>query len=136
MLLLSVPSACRTARLSACPPLPQPGLRELPAGQELGNEFPSQKPQACSTQCPKTAISFFPAGYGNLLQYSCLENPRERGAWQATVHTVTEGQTRLKRLSTTHTRIQILGVQLTGTPLKHSLPQERAAKSLIWCPEA
>ena len=25
-------------------------------------------------------------GNGNLLQYSCLENPTDRGAWQATVH--------------------------------------------------
>ena len=28
-------------------------------------------------------------GDGNPLQYSCLENPRDRGAWQATVHGVT-----------------------------------------------
>ena len=28
-------------------------------------------------------------GNGNTLQYSCLENPRDRGAWQATVHGVT-----------------------------------------------
>ena len=28
-------------------------------------------------------------GNGNLLQSSCLENPRDRGAWQATVHEVT-----------------------------------------------
>ena len=27
---------------------------------------------------------------GNPLEYSCLENPMERGAWQATVHRVTE----------------------------------------------
>ena len=27
-------------------------------------------------------------GHGNPLQYSCLENPMERGAWQATVHRV------------------------------------------------
>ena len=27
-------------------------------------------------------------GNGNLLQYSCLENPIDRGAWQATVHGV------------------------------------------------
>ena len=27
-------------------------------------------------------------GNGNLLQYSCLENPMDRGAWQATVHKV------------------------------------------------
>ena len=27
-------------------------------------------------------------GHGNLLQYSCLENPMDRGAWRATVHRV------------------------------------------------
>ena len=31
-------------------------------------------------------------GYGNLLQYSCLENPMDRGAWQATVTGVAEIQ--------------------------------------------
>ena len=34
-------------------------------------------------------------GNGNLLQYSCLENPRNRGAWWATVHAVEKSQTRL-----------------------------------------
>ena len=34
-------------------------------------------------------------GNSNPLQYSCLENPMERGAWQATVHGVTESWTRL-----------------------------------------
>ena len=29
-------------------------------------------------------------GHGNLLQYSCLENPMNRGAWKATVHMVTK----------------------------------------------
>jgi len=29
-------------------------------------------------------------GNGNLLQYSCLGNPMDRGAWQATVHGTTE----------------------------------------------
>ena len=29
-------------------------------------------------------------GNGNLLQYSCLENPKDRGAWRATVHSVAE----------------------------------------------
>ena len=29
-------------------------------------------------------------GNGNPLQYSCLENPMDRGAWQATVHGVTK----------------------------------------------
>ena len=34
-------------------------------------------------------------GHGNPLQYSCLENPRDRGAWRATVHRVTQSWTRL-----------------------------------------
>jgi len=33
---------------------------------------------------------------GNPLQYSCLENPMDRGAWQATVHRVIKSQTGLK----------------------------------------
>ena len=37
---------------------------------------------------------------GNPLQYSCLENPVNRGVWRATVHRVAESQTLLKRLST------------------------------------
>ena len=34
-------------------------------------------------------------GNGNPLQYSCLENSMDRGAWRATVHGVAERQTRL-----------------------------------------
>ena len=33
------------------------------------------------------------------IQYSCLENPMDRGAWRAAVHGVTQSRTRLKRLS-------------------------------------
>ena len=36
-------------------------------------------------------------GHSNPLQYSCLENPMDRGAWWATVHRVVKSQTRLKR---------------------------------------
>ena len=39
-------------------------------------------------------------GHGNPLQYSCLENPMDRGAQRATVHRVAKCQTQLKRLST------------------------------------
>ena len=39
-------------------------------------------------------------GYGNPLQYSCLENPMDRGAWRATVRGVTKSWTWLKGLST------------------------------------
>ena len=38
-------------------------------------------------------------GNGNPLQYSCLENPVDTGAWWATVHGVSKSQTRLKWLS-------------------------------------
>ena len=38
--------------------------------------------------------------YGNPLQYSCLENPMNRGVWWATVQRATKIQTRLKQLST------------------------------------
>ena len=39
-------------------------------------------------------------GHGNPLQCSCLENPMDQGAWQATVHRVAKSQTQLKPLST------------------------------------
>ena len=38
-------------------------------------------------------------GNGNPLQYSCLENPRDRRAWWAAVYGVLQSRTRLKRLS-------------------------------------
>ena len=38
--------------------------------------------------------------HGNPLQYSCLENPIDRGVWQATVHRVARSWTGLKQLST------------------------------------
>ena len=37
---------------------------------------------------------------GKPLQYYCLENPMDRGAWQASVHGVAKSQTQLKQLST------------------------------------
>ena len=38
-------------------------------------------------------------GHGNSLQYSCLENPKDRGAWWAVVHRVAKSWTRLKDLA-------------------------------------
>ena len=38
-------------------------------------------------------------GHGNPLQYFSLENPMDRGAWQAMIHRVTKSQTQLNRLS-------------------------------------
>ena len=44
-------------------------------------------------------MSFNIQGDGNSFQYSCLANPMDRGAWQATVHGVTKSHTGLKRFS-------------------------------------
>ena len=52
-------------------------------------------------------------GYGNPLQYSCLENPMDRGAWRATVHRVGKSRTRRKRPST------------HATLTRSSVPQEQ-----------
>ena len=43
-------------------------------------------------------------GQGNPLQYSCLENPMDRGGWRAVVHRVTQSRTRLKWLSSNSSR--------------------------------
>ena len=40
-----------------------------------------------------TSLSRIGEGNGNPLQYSCLENPRDRGAWWAAVHGVAQSQT-------------------------------------------
>ena len=45
------------------------------------------------------SLSYIGEGNGNPLQCSCLENPRDGGAWWAAIHRVTKSQTQLKRLS-------------------------------------
>ena len=45
------------------------------------------------------SLSCIGEGNGNPLQCSCLENPRDWGAWWAAVYGVTQSQTRLKQLS-------------------------------------
>ena len=52
-------------------------------------------------------------GHGNPLEYSCLENPTDRGAWQAMVHRVTKSWTQPKRLSTHRFYILCHGGQST-----------------------
>ena len=45
-------------------------------------------------------------GNGTPLQYSCLENPMDGGAWWAAVHRVAEGRTQLNDFTFTHWRRQ------------------------------
>ena len=47
-------------------------------------------------------------GNGNPLQCSCLENPRDEGAWWAAVFGVAQSQTRLKRLSSSSSSSNVL----------------------------
>ena len=54
----------------------------------------------CGNDLPASAGNKIPGqgrspveGNGNLLQYSCLEDPMDRGAWQSTVHGVTKSWT-------------------------------------------
>ena len=44
-------------------------------------------------------------GNGNPLQYSCLENPKDEGAWWAAVYGVSESRTQLKRLSSSNNHL-------------------------------
>ena len=59
-------------------------------------------------------------GNGNPLQYSCLENPMDGGAWWATVHGVAKSQTRLSDFTFTFTFMLYCKESLL-------LKQERAA---------
>ena len=47
----------------------------------------------------RAAIHGVAKSWGNPLQCSCLENPRDRGGWWAAVSGVAQSRTRLKRLS-------------------------------------
>ena len=48
------------------------------------------------------SLSCFGAGNGNPLQYSCLENPRDREAWWVAVSGVAQSWTQLKQLSSSN----------------------------------
>ena len=60
-------------------------------------------------------------GHGNSLQYSCLENPVDRGAWQATVHRVTKSPTLLTWLAHVYLLIACLhGTVIVDLSISHS----------------
>ena len=43
--------------------------------------------------CLHVVVTFPGGGHSNTLQYSCLENPMDRGTWWATFHGITKSQT-------------------------------------------
>ena len=57
------------------------------------------------------SLSGIGEGNGNPLQCSCLENPRDRGAWWAAVYGVAQSRTRLKRLSSSSMRLILLEIR-------------------------
>ena len=68
-------------------------------------------------------------GNGNPLQYSCLENPMEGGAWQATVHGVAKSRTGLSDLRTTRTTGNYRGSWLAQTGKNLPAVQETQVQS-------
>ena len=64
-----------------------------------------------------TSLSFAGEGNGNPLQCSCLENPRDGGAWWTALYGVTQSRTRLKRLSSS----SIQNYTLSCSKHKHSI---------------
>ena len=70
-------------------------------------------------------------GNGTPLQYSCLENPMDGGAWKAAVHGVTEGRARLSDFTFTF-HFPALEKEMTTTPV--FLPGEsQGGGSLVGC---
>ena len=59
-------------------------------------------------------------GNGNSLQYSCLENPMDRGAWRATVHGVTKSRTQLSNLAHTQWKGRPTASGISGHFPRHS----------------
>ena len=55
-------------------------------------------------------------GNGNPLQCSCLENPREGGAWWAAIYIVTQSRKRLKQLSSTSSTVKEIMVVSVNQP--------------------
>ena len=56
------------------------------------------------------SLSCVGEGNGNPLQCSCLENPRDGGAWWAVVYGVVQSQTRLKRLSSSSSSSSVVNL--------------------------
>ena len=72
-------------------------------------------------------------GNGNPLQCSCLENPRDSEAWWAAVYGVAQSQTRLKRLSSSSSRLFYSRASLVAQRLKCLPPMwESQVRSLGW----
>ena len=76
-------------------PLKHIPITGFPDGSEIKNP-----PANAGDSSSILGLESFPGkGNGNPVQYSCLGNPKDRGAWRATVHEVTKSKRQLKQLS-------------------------------------
>ena len=85
---------------------------------------------ACNAGDPglTPGLGRFPGGgNGNPLQYSCLENHMDRGAWRTTVHGVTKSQTQLSDQTTTIYKLYICMLPILAISLLRICP-----KKIIW----
>ena len=71
------------------------------------------------------SLSCIGEGNGNALQCSCLENPRDRGAWWAAVSGVAQSWTRLKQLSSSSSSMLLSRHQKQG-----EAPQNLSSNSI------
>ena len=105
---------------------------------KIGSSFPGVS-EVKASACKAEDLGSIPGlgrspgeGNGNPLQYSCLENPMDRGAWRATVHGVTESQTRLSNFTFTPASKQILyHLSYMGSSRNHKPRSIRGRKQRI-----
>ena len=82
----------------------KPNQRGFPSGAQC-KEFACQCRRHKRCGFNPWVRKYFVLGYKILLQYPCLENIVERGAWWAIVHGVTKSQTSLSTCAHTHTHV-------------------------------
>ena len=102
VVLVSAIQQCESA-LSV--PMSPPSWISLPPSTPSRLSRPSQRTRVISALYSNFPWVIYFArgsgrGHGNPLQYSCLGNPMDRGAWRATVHGAIKSWTQLKQLST------------------------------------
>ena len=100
----------------------------LVLGSGLGNSVVKSPPANAGDAGVKGLISGLGrppgGGHGNPLQYSCLEDPMDRGAWRGTVYGLAKSRTRLSP-SLVEEPIQGAKIWKYGTPNPLEMPQTR-----------
>ena len=76
----------------------EPGRLQSMGSLRVGHDWATSLSLSLSLSC-------IGEGNGNPLQCSCLENPRDGGAWGAAVYGVTQSRTRLKQLSSSSSNV-------------------------------